>query len=283
MTRDYYAELRQLTDRLCCRYAADPNLEAAMVTGSVSLGCVDAASDVDMMFYYRERPSPTTLEKLKAEALASGGGIYSYDPAEGLACYFFVDGVRVDSAFQQTADFAQLISDFVQEPDLTDKNKLIITSGVQQCIPLYGTETIQAWQQQLAQLPASFYEALVQKHLRFPPAAVLLNMGVDREDYGFVYELLLEAVGNMLTVLCALNGLIPPGKIKGIGTRLDKLTFKPDNLAERVKQLWMLPPQEAVPHFYQMILELFALVDYHMPLIGTHAARERLFLQLRKN
>lgn len=283
MKPDYYAELRQVTERVCCRYTADPNVEAVMVTGSLSLGCVDAASDVDMMLYYRELPSAEAFEALQAEALASGGGIYGYAPEEMLVCYFFVDGVRVDIGFQKTADFAQLITDFVHKPDLSDKNTLIITSGVQQCLPLYGQEIIQDWQQQLANLPASFFEELVQKYLRFPPAAVLQNMGVDREDYGFVYELLLEALGNMLNVLCGLNGVIPPGKVKGIQARLDKMALQPDNLAERVKQLWLLSPQQAVPHFYQIIMELLTLVEYHMPFINTQAARERLFLQLRKN
>jgi hypothetical protein len=80
MNQDYYTELRQLTDMICRKYSADPNVEAAMVTGSVSLGQVDAVSDVDMMLYYRELPSAEIFESIKEEALASGGGIYGYDP-----------------------------------------------------------------------------------------------------------------------------------------------------------------------------------------------------------
>jgi len=171
MNQDYYTELRQLTDMICRKYSADPNVEAAMVTGSVSLGQVDAVSDVDMMLYYRELPSAEIFESIKEEALASGGGIYGYDP---------------------------------------------------------------------------------------------------------------DAVGNILTVLSGLNGMIPPGKIKGLALRLDKMAHKPANLAERVQQLWLLPPQEMVPHFYAIVDDLLALVEARTPHISTQPVRERLQLRLEQ-
>ena len=282
MNQDYYTELRQITDMMCRKYSADPTVEAAMVTGSVSLGQVDAASDVDMMLYYRELPSAEMLAGLKEEAVASGGGIYGYDPDEGLACYFFVDGVKVDIAFQKTADFAQMISDFANEPDLSEKNKLIIMSGIQQCVPLYGVTIIEGWQQQLADLPTSFFEELVKQHLRFPPVAVLQEMGVDRDDYGFVYELILGAVGNILTILCGLNRVIPPGKIKGLTLRLERMKHKPTHLGDRLQQVWLLPPQEMVPHFYAIVHDLLALVEAQMPQIDTRIAKERLQLRLHQ-
>jgi hypothetical protein len=258
-------------------------VEAAMVTGSVSLGRVDAASDIDMMLYYRELPSAEMFASIKEEALASGGGIYGYDADEGLACYFFVNGVKVDIAFQKTADFAQMIQEFVAEPNTSVKNKLIIMSGIQQCIALSGHDIIEAWQQQLNDLPASFFDELVQAHLRFPPIAVLQEMGVDREDYGFVYELLLEAVGNMLIVLCGVNRVSPPGKIKGLAMRLEQMAHKPARLAERIKQTWLLPPREMVPYFYAIVDDLLTLVETQMPHISTQPARDRLQLQLRQN
>jgi len=282
MNQDYYTELRQLTDMICRKYSADPNVEAAMVTGSVSLGQVDAVSDVDMMLYYRELPSAEIFESIKEEALASGGGIYGYDPDEGLACYFFVNGVKVDIAFQKTTAFAQMIQDFVADPTTADKNKLIIMSGIQQCVSLMGKEIIEDWQHQLNDLPASFSDEIVRAHLRFPPIAVLQEMGVDREDYGFVYELILEAVGNILTVLSGLNGMIPPGKIKGLALRLDKMAHKPANLAERVQQLWLLPPQEMGPHFYAIVDDLLTLVEARTPHISTQPVRERLQLRLEQ-
>jgi hypothetical protein len=281
--KDYYTELRQIAEAMCQKYADDPQLEAAMVTGSVALGQVDAASDIDMMLYYREMPSAARLEQYHDEALASGGGIYAYEPGEGLVCYFFVDGVRVDFAFQKTADFAQMISEFAAEPDLSEKNKLIIMSGIQQCVPLYGSEIIAGWQQQLNNLPASFYEEIVRKYLRFPPIAVMKEMGVDRGDYGLVYELILEAAENTLNVLCGLNRVIPPGKVKGMGLRLEKMSLTPAHCAERFQQLWLLPLPKAVPHLYQLVYDLLDLIDNHMPQIGTRAARDRLLLSLRKN
>jgi hypothetical protein len=108
-------------------------------------------------------------------------------------------------------------------------------------------------------------------------------MGVDREDYGFVYELLLEAVGNMLIVLCGVNRVIPPGKIKGLAMRLEQMAHKPARLAERIKQTWLLPPREMVPYFYAIVDDLLTLVETQMPHISTQPTRDRLQLQLRQN
>ena len=98
-----------------------------------------------------------------------------------------------------------------------------------------------------------------------------------------MYELILEAAENTLNVLCGLNRAVPPGKIKGMGLRLARMSLTPIHCAERLQQAWLLPPPEAVPHLYQLLYDLLDLLDNHMPQIGPKTARDRLLLQLRKN
>ena len=95
----------------------------------------------------------------------------------------------------------------------------IIMSGVQTGLPLYGEPLLRGWQAQLETLPAGFADALVARYLRFYPVSVMAEMAVARGDLAFTYELLLEAAKHILYVLCALNDIVPPGKIKGVGQK----------------------------------------------------------------
>ena len=87
-------------------------------------------------------------------------------------------------------------------------------------------------------------------------------MGVDREDYGFVYELILEAVNNMLSILCGLNGHIPPGKIKGINLRLAKMAHKPDDMAQRITHFYH--DSQQLPDPAPVLGTSFDIADVHV-------------------
>ena len=101
--RDYARELRAAAEGVAAQFAADPRVEGVLLTGSVSLGRCDAASDVDMSIYYSELPSAEELEALVEAAKATGGGLYSMDPKEGMACYSFIGGAKVDTGHGRTA------------------------------------------------------------------------------------------------------------------------------------------------------------------------------------
>lgn len=276
----YQTELLALAQRVADQMAQTPTLEAILLTGSVAQGYGDHCSDIDLMLYYAELPSEAEFAILQQAAKDSGGGVYSFDPTEGLACYHFIEGVKVDFAHQRTADIAERIATFVATPSVDDATNHLILSGIGQGLALHGQPLLAQWQQQLAAVPVHFGPELVRANLRFPPVTVLTDMGVARQDYAFVYELLLEALRRLLNVWCGLNNLIPPGKIKAIDRVAPKLSLVPLNLRERLLNLWTLPPAAAVTLFYQLVEETLALVDQHRPEIDTQPARQRLQLPL---
>ena len=279
---NYQDKLMTLAREVAAEYAQKPGMEAILLTGSVAHGRTDGVSDVDMMLYFHELPSPEQLEREKETAVASGGGIYSYEPGEGLACYHFINGTKVDFGYQTSSELATLLEAFVAEPSVDDKTHHIIMSGIQTGVPLFGEPMLREWQAKLAALPPSFGQALVERHLRFSPVAVAQEMGADRKDYGLVYELLLEMVPNVLNVLCGLNGLIPPGKIKGLDSWLAKMTVTLPNIRERMAAIWTVGPETAVSHFYAIVHDLIGLVETQMPQVDTQPVRRRLQLQLRQ-
>ena len=93
------SELQKLRARAATQadvFAAHPLAEVVLVTGSVALGVVDEASDIDLMVYYQALPPAGELTAMRDAALANDGGVYSFNPDEGLACFFFVDGIRIE-------------------------------------------------------------------------------------------------------------------------------------------------------------------------------------------
>lgn len=278
----YQDELFALAQRVAAEYAANPQVETILLTGSVAQGVTDIHSDVDLILSYAELPPPEQMEALQAAARESGGDVYGYDPAEGLACYHFIDGVKVDFAHGRTADTAQRIADFLADPASADATTHIILSGIVHGQALHGTERIADWQRQLTSLPPGFGEALVQRNLRFPPVAVLRDMGAGRRDYALVYELLMESVKRLANIWCGLNCVIPPGKLKSMERLQARLPIAPAQMAERLRYLWVLPPDEAVDLFYQLVEETLALIDQHLPALDTAQPRQRLQLALHK-
>lgn len=275
-------ELVELATRVSQTYRPLPNLDAILLTGSVAKGLTDEVSDIDLMLYYRTLPTIEEFEQLKQAAIASGGDIYSFVPNEGMACYHFIDGVKVDFAHQATTDIDKRVSDFLARPAVDDETTHIIMSGIAQGKILWGAETIVPWQEQLARLPALYTTELIRTNLRFPPKAVLLEMGVKRRDYAFVYEILLGAVRRLLNIWCGLNGTIPPGKIKSCEQVAATLSIAPVDAATRLRRIWTDSPERAATSFYQLVDETISLVEQLRPDLDCSMARSRLALPLHQ-
>ncbi|HRW03957.1 MAG TPA: hypothetical protein P5121_02610 [Caldilineaceae bacterium] len=280
MAHDYQAELLSLAQRVAADYAAHPQVEAILLTGSVAQSTTDVNSDIDLILSYAALPTPEEMATLQAAAHASGGNIYGYDPEEGLACYHFIDDVKVDFAHQRTAETTQRIADFLADPAAADTTSHIVLSGIVQGKALYGAKLIETWQRQLSDLPSTFGETLIKANLRVPPIAVLQEMGAGRRDYALVYEILLESVKRLANIWCGLNNMIPPGKLKSLERLEARLPIAPPQLTKRLRYLWVLPPDEAIDLFYQLVDETFSLVEQHLPGLDTTSARQRLTIPL---
>lgn len=276
-------QLLDLAHRLAAEMAAErPNLEAILLAGSAAQGTADAYSDLDMMLYYSPLPTDAELEAMQAEARATGGNTYSYEPGQGLALYYFIEGIKVDMALSTTAEIEQLLETFWAEPPVNDDIIHLVVSGIARGKILHGAERIGPWQARLAHYPAGWGEALVRAHLRFTPRGVLSQMGAARGDYPLVYEQLLADSKNMLKVLCGLNQLYPPGKLKGLDGSLGRLKIAPADLAARWTNVWLLHPVEATAVWHDLVLDVLNLVDTHLPQVDTQPIRQRLEIPLRR-
>ena len=107
-------------------------------------------------------------------------------------------------------------------------------------------------------------------------------MGVDRNEVIFLQEEMLNAVQNIFGVLCGLNKLYHPGKIKGLNQTVNKMRIAPPNVASRLPALFEVDMQTAVNNLKTLIEETIALVETHLPHIDTAPTRKLFTMQLRK-
>lgn len=258
------------------------HIKAILVTGSVAKGLADDNSDIDIIMYYDKLPSEAEFEAYRQAAFDSGGGFYGGNATEGFALYQFIDGLRHDFAHALLSETEELLAKFLAEPDLENNNKQIMLDGILTGIPLKGAEITQKWKDQLANYPPQLGEMLVKKYLRFRPHWVLQKMGVDRHEVIFLQEELLNAMQNIFGVLCGLNKLYHPGKIKGLNHTVAKMQLAPSNVASRLPGLFLVDGQTAVNQLKQLIEETIALVETHLPEFDTTPTRKLFTMQLRK-
>jgi len=272
----------ELAQRNAARYAANPNIKAILLTGSVVQGGADDYSDIDTSLYYEGGPTEAEFQAACEAARASGGDLHYGTAEEGFAVYEYIEGIRCDFGHGSMAQVEAMMQDFLETPDLEDMNKQIAISGFLDGVPLYGEDWIKAWQAKLAAYPPGLGPALVKKHLRFHPYWVLEKMGVARRDHLFLYETLVTAARNILGILCGLNQCYYPGKLKGMAWTISKMRLKPNNLLARLEQIFLADPAAAVAQLRELIEETLALVETHMPNVDTSRVRRILPMVLRK-
>ena len=263
-------------------FRQNPHIKAILVTGSVAKGHADDNSDIDIIMYYDALPGQAAFEAYRQAALDSGGGFYGGNAEEGFALFQYIEGIRHDFAHAPLSETEELLTAFLANPDLENTNKQIMLDGILTGVPLKGAEIARQWKNQLANYPPQLGEMLVKKHLRFRPHWVLQKMGVERNEVIFLQEELLNAAQNIFGVLCGLNQLYHPGKIKGLNYTVTKMQIAPPNVASRLPALFEVDGQTAVNQLKQLIEETIALVETHLPHIDTAPTRNLFTMQLRK-
>jgi hypothetical protein len=260
----------------------NPHIQAILVTGSVAKGVADNNSDIDIIMYYDELPDEAAFEAYRQAALDSGGGFYGGNAQDGFALFQYIDGLRHDFAHGKLSETENMIDEFLAKPSLEENNLFITLDGILTGVPLKGAKITQKWKDQLANYPPELGDMLVKKHLRFRPHWVLQNMGVERNEVIFLQEELLNAVQNIFGVLCGLNQLYHPGKIKGLHYTVAKMTLTPPNIATRLPALFEVDMQTAVNDLKTLIEETISLVETHLPHIDIAPTRKLFTMQLRK-
>ncbi len=255
------------------RFPTDPNVHAAILTGSVARGRTDDASDVDTIVYLKDAASQEMFEATKARAVASGGGFYHGSPADGFGVYEFVDGVKCDFGYGSVAEFETSVETFLADPPVEGEMQTIV-SGFLDAVPLHNAPWVEAWQDRLHAYPEALAERMVRHHLGVTPRWILSEMGLARDDFLFTRECFFGAAKRLVGVLLGVNRVYDPGKVKGIALTVSRLAHAPPDLLERLRALTGGSPA-ALEVLDGLVTDVYDLVDRHLPVVDTGPARER--------
>jgi len=259
----------------------DPNVIAAAVTGSVAKGYADDNSDIDTIILRYNSFTQQEFDKIIEEAKSTGGDLYHGSPEEGFACYYYFDGIKCDFGFGDFRETEKLITEMLEKPEV-DLIKHLQISGLIDGFILYGHEWFNNLLNKAKQYPKELQVMMVKHHLKFYPEWVMQKMGVERNDTLFYYETLIEITGNMLGILCGLNKMYHPGKLKGVDWTIDQMNIKPVSFKERYSNVFAIESSKAVKEIYVLVRETLDLVDKHLPEVSTERTRKLQEMKLRK-
>jgi predicted nucleotidyltransferase len=253
----------------------------AIVTGSVAKGYADDNSDVDTLIFYKRPYSSDEFERILSEAKKTGGGLQHRARNRGFAVYYYINGIKCDFGFSDFKKVIKLIDGMKKEPE-ADRWKHLQISGFIESEVLFGSKLINKLKDKAGHFPKGLDEIMVKSHIGFEPEWVMEKMAVERGDKLYQYEYFITAIDNIIWILCGLNKMYHPGKLKGIEYRIHKMKIKPDRLIERYNEVFKSGNVDSVKQLYHLIRETISLVEKHLPGISTSRSSEVLEMRLRK-
>ncbi|MCB0724737.1 MAG: nucleotidyltransferase domain-containing protein [Ignavibacteriae bacterium] len=261
----------------------DPNVIAMLVTGSVAKGIADDNSDIDTIVLYEKPLDQNDFDRIKEDAVSSGGGLYGEDINSGITVYKFVDGIRYDYGHTFIEPWEKELNEYLSEPDINNAEFQIMLSGFVDGAPIKGDEWAEEKRRHFIEsYPDKYAEDLVKKNLAFHPKWVLVKMGLERNDTLFLYETFLDIEKRIFGILCGINRLYHPGKFKSADFTIDKMKIKPENLYKRFTDVFHSGEEEAIEILSGLIMETLDIVDKYMPGISTKRNREIFSMVLRR-
>ena len=226
-------------------------VEEVAVTGSVSRGVADDASDIELLVVVAE---PRTLDE--CFGLVAAAGLTGLDtwgdpstPTRRVSGY--LDGVPIETIWWHSA----LAEEQLAAPTQATGDALV------HALPLKTGGLLADWQQRLAMVPADVAAARIEEAaLRwggFTPAGLLTI--VRPGDRLQLTEWLVDAATRVLTIVYALNRTWQPTS-KRLAARLEPLPVKPERTAERIEEaLAERDPRQALRVMTQLQLDAVRL------------------------
>ncbi len=218
-----------LAQQIASHYDAHPKIAAVLVEGSVARGDADGFSDLDPVVFWVE---PPTAQVRRDSVKRAGGRRWHRVPFQRTeGCWsdtYEVGGVAVDVRHTTVAATERLLAAVLEcaDPGLAKQQRL---AALHSALPLANPALITRWQQQAAAYPHELPMAMVQTHLRFPPAWGQKQLA-ERNEVLVLYDSFCAAQKQLLLVLLVLNHLYYPGW-KWLDRLMNEMQLRPAQLS----------------------------------------------------
>jgi len=158
-----------LAQKIAPVYAEDPRVQAVVVAGSVSRGCADRYSDIELGIFWDALP---TEGERRAAVARAGGDLWHVFPCDAATEQwgedYYVANVKIDARSATVRSVDQWLGDVLDRHEVEIPKQHLI-SALQHAIPLHGVPVVQRWQRRIASYPDELGRAMVQQYLRFNP------------------------------------------------------------------------------------------------------------------
>jgi hypothetical protein len=253
---------RRIVDETLKRVA----LRAALLAGSAGRGDADHYSDVDLLLYVDQVPSPEVAARVR-EAVGGTGGGPRVPPTERFSTEEFdLKGVRVELSFTAVSWMDTRLDDLLERLVDFDSPSQKILSGLLEGLPLYGQELIERWKARVERYPEPLRRKMVQRYWSFFPLWYGSAAMAKRDAELWRLDVLMDAAFNLLGVLAGLNRLyFTRFQFKRTRAYVASMKIAPARLADRLESLFRLDPESAAAELGRLVGETAALVEQELP------------------
>ncbi len=296
VTHNWHATWRaQMAVDVARAYAADGDVGAVVLAGSVARGWADQHSDIELdVFWHRPPrddqrlaalaragavvhvnwstpPDEAAYRRLLVQQQGRLSQIWPYEDQEWSE-HFYVDGVNIGVSAFLVETLETWIGDVVEGCD-TDDDKHMRLTAMQHAVPLYGQDLVTGWQARI-HYPDALARAVVDE---------LLGVQDRWWDAGFLAardallprsDLLVRMERWLLRLLLAVNRIfLPDPRFKWADRLIDQMAVKPDRLAQRLRAVFRAEPADGIALVQALAIETLDLIDLHLPGCDTDFAR----------
>jgi predicted nucleotidyltransferase len=258
--------LRELAQRVVEAALELGPLRGALLTGSAARGDADFYSDLDLLLYVDELPPEPRLTELR-DALGGTNPVRFGERTPTFdALQFDLDGVAVQVCYA-TVDGAEtrLAALLAGDEEVFGPSQKIL-AGVREGVALHGRDLIELWQADVRAYPEALRRAMVSRHWRFFPLWYHADALPARDAELWRIDMLLEATFNLLGVLAGVNRIyFARFELKRLRKLVGQMQIAPRDLADRLEELFRLPPGEAAAALGRLVLEVQAIVRSELP------------------
>jgi len=264
----------ELAKRHAAAYAADANVRAIVLVGSVPQNRVTPYSDIDMLLMY---DGMMDYERLKATCIAHGGQRRKLMNQSDESCLeiYYVNGIECQFSHAPVSFYTQQVDALLHEHSLEAMPHLV-ADGLVHCLVLHGESFICELREQLLPMPDELAQAMVRKYLRPLPAGEMRYRIMTEQDLLRFEGVVVKTLDSLLRSLLGLNGQYMPGEWKKLDLLTGRLRLAPANLLERMNTAMQAEQYAALDILDALWRETVELVRVHMPAVDLAEAEQRL-------
>lgn len=265
-----------LAGRVAAAYRPYKAVRLVMAGGSVSRGCADEYSDLEVGVFWAKAPDEETrraaITTLGAEILAfDRDGASGREHVQIRRVGEYTGTSMVSCIHTLVADAEETLRAVVDDLD-TDLEKQVFCCAVQRGVALHGADLLRSWQERINAYPENLAIKTIQQNLWFGPF-YCPQAYIARGDFVVLYQHYLWAAHCLLRILAALNRLYCPSEEhKWAPHFIAEMEHAPADLAARLQRVFAVPLDESWPLLKTLLSETVDLVETHLPAVNSKKA-----------